>query len=337
MAVKAFTRCVQPGDWVTFNRWVRLVAGTAVLGIPADVMALLASHPACWFIAAEVNVCIGVIVYCDYMLYQRLICNGGDEVVVGMVVRIGDPSTRGVTDPDNDFTLDLLPRGIEPGTLQEEAQTVGPYGRLLEIQPAVKGLGVSTKGKVAEDKFSKVSSAVLHVEFEGEGYVNLQRSAELALAVALAALIVCVLPLPGGIALILGLAALAILAVLGFMGKGSPGTPADVDPDVGELHVNGVDEQGNAVAADIVYVRGTWIFDPLHDGWNELHPVKECCKVCVPWTGSWAITCPDDVILRLTAAFDLAAAPATIAAQSLPENSWTVHPDLDGCSTVVID
>jgi len=27
---------------------------------------------------------------------------------------------------------------------------------------------------------------------------------------------------------------------------------------------------------DILFVKGAWIFDTAHEGWNEIHPIKKC-------------------------------------------------------------
>ena len=43
------------------------------------------------------------------------------------------------------------------------------------------------------------------------------------------------------------------------------GDPRDIDPSLGEMR-----------SGDIVIVKGEWIYD-LHHGWNEIHPVLDCC------------------------------------------------------------
>jgi hypothetical protein len=87
---------------------------------------------------------------------------------------------------------------------------------------------------------------------------------------------------------------LLLAAVLGkFLGAGSP---TDVDPSLGDLQPIKLDPNTDKplAGADIVYVRGTWVYDSLHEGWNEIHPVKVCAKVGT-WTGDWATQPPIDL------------------------------------------
>lgn len=39
-----------------------------------------------------------------------------------------------------------------------------------------------------------------------------------------------------------------------------------------ERHVN--DSTGRG--ADILVVKGSWVYDSAHEGWNEIHPIKHC-------------------------------------------------------------
>lgn len=54
------------------------------------------------------------------------------------------------------------------------------------------------------------------------------------------------------------------------------GNPADASENLGNL------EQG----IDLLAVRGTWVYDSAHEGWNEIHPIKHCQRIG-RWEGSW--------------------------------------------------
>ena len=81
--------------------------------------------------------------------------------------------------------------------------------------------------------------------------------------------------------------------------------------------------------ADLLYVRGRWVFDSLHEGWNELHPIKVCTRVG-GWDGAWPAGTVD-VQKRLDEAFDAAERDDVVRRQEQPEHQWRVHPLVDGC------
>jgi hypothetical protein len=126
------------------------------------------------------------------------------------------------------------------------------------------------------------------------------------------------------------LLALLVGAVVGLL---SGGSASDANPNLGAVHTNDDPNGGLGAGADILFVSGSWVYDPWHTGWNEIHPVKVCTRVG-RWDGDWDT--PPDIILRVRAQLDIAATDATKAAQQRPENQWVVHPALDSCSAVII-
>jgi hypothetical protein len=76
-------------------------------------------------------------------------------------------------------------------------------------------------------------------------------------------------------------------------------------------------------------VQGTWVYDSAHTGWNEIHPIKVCTKVG-EWKGEWPADIPE-IVAGLDAGFAEAANPLTIDRGKDEHNSWTIHPDIDGC------
>jgi hypothetical protein len=110
------------------------------------------------------------------------------------------------------------------------------------------------------------------------------------------------------------------------------------------------DDAGDLQPGDLVLVRGRWVFDAAHQGWNELHPVTFVQKL--PDTLD-AIDSPYDsgdlpdllktwcehVAVIPTRSPSGAGPPAGMSApqqatwnaQTQPEHRWYFHPLIDGC------
>jgi hypothetical protein len=342
VAFRQFTQCVQPADWKPRSYWM-ISLPSLILGPAAALLALAMGMPWCLLIVAEISGLVWLIAYCRHFLYHRLICLGRDRDVIGAVVSVSPPPPFTEFDWDNDYSINLLLQNTEYGVKQEVAQESQPYGELIAPQDVITNPPVSRKtpGHYARDEFGTgLCCATLHAEFEGAGNYDLLQISQAMLAFALAALAACVfLPWPANVILGWGLGLLALLGWLigAILSKTvREGDPSDVDPDIGTLHTNDKPgDDGLGRGADIVYVQGTWVYDPLHDGWNEIHPIKICTKIGT-WDGSWSEQAPD-IILRARNGFESAQADETRANQRRPEHNWLVHPELDGCDPVVIE
>ncbi|WP_152556581.1 hypothetical protein [Methylobacter tundripaludum] len=78
-------------------------------------------------------------------------------------------------------------------------------------------------------------------------------------------------------------------------------------------------------------VKGEWIYDSGHEGWNEIHPIRHCQKIG-KWYGHWDL----DTKIALKSwceAIDTASSALTVENQQKPENQWEIHPMIDGCET----
>lgn len=343
MAYRHFTRCVDPADWKP--RSVAVLLLQSLILVPFTTVLALA-EPWCLLIVAEIWGLSLLIAYCRHFLYHRLICLDSDHDAIGAIVSIEEPRTfhsddlGDFFDWDNDYSINLLLQNTDFGVLQPEAEESEPFGHLIKAPNVITDppLSLTPTGAKACDEFGTgETSAVLHAEFEGAGIYDLMQIAEGMLGFAIAALLACVF-LPWPLAVFLAIAALLGL-IIGAIAAGlvRPGDPEDVNPDIGTLHTNdSAGEDGRGRGADIVYVFGTWVHDALHDGWNEIHPIKVCTKVNGTWDGDWLDVAPD-VILRARHGFDVAQADETRTNQALPEHQWEVHPVLDGCSSSVID
>jgi hypothetical protein len=297
----------------------------------AALIAVAAGEPWCALIGVEIFLMAGIVAFCEWWLYDRLICLDGDQAAIGMLVSI-EPATgkSGLGAFDTDYSINLLLFDNPIGVTQAVAEVQPPFGELIKGQQAITDLGLSTPGETATDAPSGKECAVLHAEFEGAGIEDLKIGAQVGLGIAIAALVVC-LAIPGPIGAVVAgiLALLAFLAALigALFGLGDTGSPADVNPDLGNLHTN--DPANGGIGADLLYVYGTWVYDTYHEGWNEIHPIKVCARVG-RWDGDWPKGF-DGEIDHIKDAFDDAKDDDTKHEQKRPKHHWGVHPDVDGC------
>lgn len=295
MAFRHYTRCVPPADFVSFSRVARITVVAVFCGGVAALIAFSAGEPWSALIGIEIGLLAALIAYCRIWLNNRLICIDDDVEVVGVVASLSPPSTSlSDLDWDNDYSINLLLQDAPFGATQMQAEQSQPYGGLVAGHHTISAIGRATPGHAAEHETAsgKIRSHGLHVEFEGRGNRTLLEAAVLAAAVAVAALTAGVLEsgkLAATLAIISALIMLAAAIIGKFVGAGSP---TDVDPNLGALHPIQLDPNNKPLAgADILYVRGTWVYDSLHEGWNEIHPVKACAKVGT-WTGDWTTQPP---------------------------------------------
>lgn len=291
MAFRQYTRCVPPADFVSFSRLARITVVAVFSGALAALIAIVASEPWSALIGLEIGGLAALIAYCRIWLNNRLICIEDEVEVVGVVASLSPPS-RSLRDLDwdNDYSVNLLLQEAPFGATQAQAEQSQPYGGLVAPHHTISAIGRATPGHAAQHGTgpNRILSFGLHVEFEGRGNKTLFDAAVVALAFAIAALAAGLLWSGQAAAILAAVSALIMLlaAVLGkFVGAGSP---ADIDPSLGDLHPIELDANNKPLpGADILYVRGTWVYDSLHEGWNEIHPVKVCAKVGT-WTGNWA-------------------------------------------------
>ena len=107
---------------------------------------------------------------------------------------------------------------------------------------------------------------------------------------------------------------------------------------------------GEIVFGDPIVLRGRWVYDGGHDGYNEIHAVRTVQKTFDPgpqddtgfkdfhdrWCRELGKVPPGGAPSAGTAATppSVALTPpqqATRDAQGRPENRWTYHPTIDGC------
>jgi hypothetical protein len=283
MVFKEYTDCVQPSNYVdlsfTFNVGIfQIILLAAVYGFIAAAVILISGvgpNPA--GIIAAIATVSAAITYVLWWLYGRLICLGDEDrncAIIGMLT--GSPS---YADPiyekagDNDKSMNLLlpfapMNSTDPTNLDSEDKLyaeAAPQGHLVAKNSKISE--VVSRGYRESSKYMKT----LHCEFEGDGLYSVL----IALNGILIALIIWLGIVLAASTYPVAALVLFIVALLGFIvykiffAEPGPttgaGNPLDIDPTLGSLG-----------ALDIVVVKGEWVYDSLHEGWNEIHPIRDC-------------------------------------------------------------
>jgi hypothetical protein len=361
MAYRQYTKCVDPSGFVGFT-WVQYVmAGGA--GVVAGYVALLLSGaivPGLLIAALS-----AIIAYCNWWLYDRLICLGGDVCAVGFVLTTETPAEKSGFDAfDTDYSLNLVIPPNVVGATQGEVENSVPLGYLEKEQPGVTdysflGYHLPFSGNLIT-RFSngdpyggQFVTACLHAEFEGAGVYDLLQAAEAALALAVAAAVACSVPIIGWIACLILNIVSAVVTIAGIVNAlNDTGNPTDVNTNLSSIQSA---QSPDGAGADILLVQGTWVYDSAHSGWNEIHPIKWCQKIGAMIGQQWhEIQIASAVINPATGqiiqpaqlqsipdvnawingwcgAIGIVTQASTVAAQQQPENQWVVHPLVDGC------
>jgi hypothetical protein len=314
---KQYTKCCKPSD---YSGWGGAVALTTIIGL---AIALLTGA---WVVLAPTAMA-DLVAFCEWWLYKRLVCLDGEKCVIGMLLTIEPPDKKsGFEQFDTDFSINLV---LAPHTIYTDRATVendGISGGLIKEQDATKNIGLGFVGYTSKQWANYPNTPVLHAEFEGGGIYDLMQAAKIVLALTAVGAVVCSIPVIGWVACAIIFIIAAIVAIVGVViALNDEGSPSDANAELTELHTN--DPTGTG--ADILLVRGTWIYDSFHDGWNELHPVLYAQKVGT-WGGSWGFDAKIATDSWCNAVGE-AGSPLTKGEQEKPENKWTIHPEVDGC------
>jgi hypothetical protein len=386
-------------EWVHHTRCTT-VAKHIGLSVPLLVVAdLVVALIAGFFLPplALVAALLAVIAYCAWWLYDRLICLGGEECAIGLLGAVEPPDKKSGFDAiDTDYSINLVlaphnpqelpadyianPPAPAPGedpekpfkeALHRKIADDGIQGRLIkethttgDVKTVFGGKKFGFEGLLEPYPGSSVLytyQPYLHCEFEGAGVLDLYKAAQAALAVAAVASVACAIPLIGwAVCLILSVVAIVITAVGLGIGLSDTGKPNFFDGKFPGIHSG----------RDILFVRGVWVYDSAHEGWNELHPLVDCRIVAkatylrndvVDWDdaikdymikiGKWHVEAGDPAKLVKApgtptdadwlgwvadecAASKAASSPLTGDNQNRPENKWAIHPVIDGCKPV---
>ena len=314
---KEYTKCCKPSD---YSGWGGGVAIATIVGLA------IALVTGAWVVLAPTAMA-DLVLFCEWWLYKRLVCLDGEKCVIGMLLTTEPVDKKGGFERfDTDFSINLV---LAPHTIYTDRHTVetdGISGGLIAEQPATHDIGLGFVGYTSKQWANYPDTPVLHCEFEGGGIYDLYQAAKIVLGLTTVGAVVCSIPVIGWVACAVIMAVAAIVAVVGvIVALNDKGSPSDANAELTELHTN--DPTG--IGADILLVRGRWVYDSLHDGWNELHPVLYAQKIGT-WGGSWGFDARAATDAWCDAVGE-AVSPLTKGEQEKPENQWTIHPDVDGC------
>jgi hypothetical protein len=338
MGYKQYTICINPDNFIDLSH----LGGRGLLAL---VFVLLASlviffwNPGIFvgLLIVAIAAVSAFIVYLNWDAYGRLICLGKDPrncAIIGVVWSIepADPAGKG---GDNDYCINILlaPGPINSGELIE-AYRKPPQGHLVD-----KNLKIVDMPRAYVQEGDTYMRA-LHCEFEGDGMRRILDAMYGVLALLLGSFFI-----PG-----LWLAALAILilTLIRRIFSADPtapgtGTPLDIDPSLGSLS-----------KGDVVVVRGEWVYDSLHEGWNEIHPVRGCqiigsLRKDQDWkdfkykdkdTGAEFSLDSVETVEKFRDFWCGLLKDADDAedggSRNNPANDWGIHPSIDGCKPPII-
>ncbi|THK34862.1 hypothetical protein EHS39_28265 [Ensifer sp. MPMI2T] len=383
MAYVQYTRCVRPSD----KLYPLGLAPSALLAAGA-LATLIAGGGLTPYTAIPLLSLL--IAYCWWWLNDRLICLGGDRCAIGLLGSVEPPEAKSGFDAfDTDYSINLVlaPHNIQetpadypasvppPGPLEDAQEHYrkqfrkalhrkiaddGIQGDLIREQAATASDNWAFEGYIAPVPGSQVlhhHQPYLHCEFEGGGIYLLDKAAKAALVASGVAAVVCLIPFIGWALCALASAIAVAIAIVGVIAAlNDKGKPSVIDPAFPGIHTG----------RDILFVRGTWVYDSAHQGWNEIHPIKDCLLVGhatylapdkIDWelaianymisVGKWKagvdpfkpekLSGPPsdddwkDWVKACCDASSSASSALTTENQSKPEHKWHVHPLIDGC------
>jgi hypothetical protein len=291
---------------------------------------------------------LAVFDLCRYLHGGKLICHALNVCVIGRVAELipvgADKSFPDTM--DDDFTFNIV---LSPHSSQETLSDVSadPYqGKFIERQAGPDSLGLGYEGVSVKFTSLERDTEVLHCEVKGcrvHDVCIVLKVMSFPTAVAAA---ICSIPVIGWVAC---LVALAIVALITLIAGGivwaathngdlndvldpNSGFPGEANPETG-------------LGGDIVLVRGDWVYDAGHEGWNEIHPVRYVQRLDnVPAEFHGATPATPELVERFKRevldpwCFEVGRTddPVVVEAQGQPENSWHIHPSIDGCREPVI-
>lgn len=343
MAYRQYTECVASGSFNSSPIIYSVALGlfTSLTALVGVLLATGGLGVVAGLGIAGIAIVTTLLSFVHWWLYGRLICLGGERCAIGMVISVEPPQEKsGFDRMDSDYSFNLLLPDRLPGATADDVIANAVDGNLIAEQAATSGISLSFVGYKSRtcdadtcgaDKCPE--TAALHCEFEGAGMYIFYHWLIAALGLFIGGTVLgalCLIPIIGWIACLIGaiVLAIALAAVLAGLAHAASdaASPADVDPALGgELHQNGCDGTG----ADLLVVKGEWVYDSLHDGWNEIHPVRHCQRIGT-WNGTWPFPAQAERD-KWCSAIGEAGSPLTIDNQKGPENQWTIHPTVDGC------
>lgn len=319
--------CVAPADFKPLE--------AKTLGIASLIFAIVAGASLSILLGVVSGVLFIAAVFdlCRFLHGGKLVCLEEDVCVIGRVTKlipVGSDKS-GLEKMDDDFTFEIV---VSPHADSESLSAVqatdNHQSKFITEQSAVLdslGLPYAGVGQSNPD-----IDQILHCEVKGcrvHDVCIVLKVMSFPIAAALAA---CSLPGIGWLAcLLVLLALLALTALLGGIVWAAThnGDINDVlDPSSGEMNLG-----------DIVVVKGDWVYDAGHGGWNEIHPVRHVQVIRVPPKFRGASPATEALVEEFKKkildpwCFQVGTAGSDLVKgeQKKPENKWHIHPVIDGC------
>ena len=275
---------------------------------------------------------------CAFLRGGKLICLEKATCVIGRVVELEPVGHHksGFEQIDNDYSANLLVAPHPPTASRATIEGDGLQGTFVKESPITAGLGFD--GYTTEKAGFKIS--IMHCEFEGNRVCTFCDAAAAVIAllgVAAALSWLCAVPIIGWIACAIGwpivLAVAGALLLDGWFGA-HDGNPADAAVNPGDGVLSAMDDSGKG--GDHVIIRGDWVYDAGHGGWNEFHPVRSVQKIhdapyWVVGSDTEAVAAFEPVYKEWCEFTSMADRPDIQEEQKEPRNRWHFHPELDGC------
>ena len=286
---------------------------------------------------------------CRFLHGGKLICLGDNICTIGRIMKlipVGEDKS-GLEKMDDDFTFHILPSPHSPYEFTaNDILMTDPYqGKFMVPQSESEDLGLGWGGysvKWGGNNCEEFETEIFHCEVKGCRVHDVCNVLKAMSIVGVAVPIICSIPVIGWIACAIAAGiwlAITLTAVGIAWAATHNGDINDVyDPASGKLE--SIDCK-TGEGGDVVLVKGDWVYDEPHAGWNEVHPVRHVQKLTdvvdkiyqsmnkadtdlvekfkkeVLDVWCFHVKQPDD--------------PDIKKAQQDPENSWKIHPTIDGC------
>lgn len=329
--------CVPVGDYRPLD-----AATLAIMSVIFGVIAGIGGNPLGGAISGALWIA-AVFDLCRYLEGGKLICHETTVCVIGRLVQlipVGQDKS-GLENMDDDYTFNIV---LSPHASNESVSDIAatdPHqGKYIQRQPGPDSIGLGYVGESV--KFTNLTddTEVLHCEIKGCRVHDVCIVLKVMSFPTAAAAVICSIPVIGWVACVIALAIVALITLIAggiAWAATHSGELNDVlDPNSGTLTPADPD---TGLGGDIILVKGDWVYDAGHSGWNEIHPVRYVQKLDIPdefhgpspadaalverfknevldpWC--FEVTRPDD--------------PAVRDEQAKPENTWHIHPSIDGC------
>jgi hypothetical protein len=288
-----------------------------------------------------------VFALCDFLHGGKLICIQEETCVIGRIVEfipVGQDKS-GFEKMDDDFTFNVVLSPHSSEELIAEVTASDPYqGPFLLEQPPSANEGLGYAG--VSVKFTNIDhdTEVLHCEVKGCRVHDVCIAMKAAAVGGAAVAIICSIPVVGWVACLIAVAIWAALTAAAISIAWAAAHNGDIndvyDPASGQLEAADPD---TGLGGSVVVIKGDWVYDAGHSGWNEIHPVRHVQKLKVPdrflgatkadaalveafkteFLDPWCfhVKQPDDEDVK--------------DSQDEPKNDWHIHPDVDGCEEPV--